>query len=469
MSNGVVDLAIEPRSAPTTGRQGLRKLSPDLISEARDKTAAQVIRIGLTFLGTTAFCVVSLLTPDSAMLGGNDRINVPVAGPVPFIGFMMLGPALLIALRLYLQIYVEHSDRLDRLARRMRAVRAPTLLPLRNPLIRIIGGLTFYLLLPLVIMLFAWKAAVFPFWGSGLLCVATTVIVSHGVLPLSKISRRSKIILSTGAAIVTAVTVLASPWPLGRPFNLERANLSGQLLTGQDLRDAHLSHADLGGASLVLANLSGADLSFSNLSGTHLGFAELLGANLNGANLRGSNLGFASLGGANLQRTNLGGADLTDADLRRANMSGANLINANLQRAKLAGANLSGANLVNAKLNRANLSYSIPSFKLQPSNQRQFLPGFVNLPANLSGANLTGADLSDAELGNANLQRANLGGANISGADLSGADLSGAALSLVDLSGVDLRNAKWVEACANGIKGLPEGITLKACPSRIGH
>jgi hypothetical protein len=155
MSNEVVDFPIEPRSVPTTDRHGLRKLSPDLISEARDKTAAQVVRVGLLFLGTTAFCVLSLLSPDSALLAGNDRISVPLAGPVSFIGFMLLGPTLLIALRLYLQIYVEHSNRLDRLARRMPAARAPTLVPLKNPLIRIVSGLTFYLLLPVVMMLFA--------------------------------------------------------------------------------------------------------------------------------------------------------------------------------------------------------------------------------------------------------------------------------------------------------------------------
>jgi hypothetical protein len=53
----VVELpSIKPRS--TSRRQGLRKLSPDLISKARDETAAQVRRIGLTFLGTAAFCLL---------------------------------------------------------------------------------------------------------------------------------------------------------------------------------------------------------------------------------------------------------------------------------------------------------------------------------------------------------------------------------------------------------------------------
>jgi len=130
-------LSVKRRS---TGRlQGLRKLPPDLIIKAWDETATQVTRLGLTFVGTAAFCLLSLLTPDSALLGGSEKINVPLAGSVSFFGFMLLGPALLIALRVYLQIYVEHSDRLNRLSRSMSAVRAPTLIPLQNPLMRIMS------------------------------------------------------------------------------------------------------------------------------------------------------------------------------------------------------------------------------------------------------------------------------------------------------------------------------------------
>src|SRR6478609_6940802 len=134
----------EVRNPPR--RRGLRKLSSDFIGKARDETATQVTRIGLTFLGTSAFCLLSLLSPDSALLGGSEKINVPFAGPVSFFGFMLLGPAVLIALRIYLQIYVEHSDRLDRLARSVAAVRAPSLVPLQNSLLRIFSGLIFYLL-----------------------------------------------------------------------------------------------------------------------------------------------------------------------------------------------------------------------------------------------------------------------------------------------------------------------------------
>ena len=41
-------------------------------------------------------------------------------------------PAVLIMLRIYLQIYVEHSERLERLARSMSIARAPMLVPLQK-------------------------------------------------------------------------------------------------------------------------------------------------------------------------------------------------------------------------------------------------------------------------------------------------------------------------------------------------
>jgi hypothetical protein len=314
-------------------KKGLRKLSPDLISKARDETATQVTRVGLTFLGTAAFCFLSLLSPDSALLGGSEKINVPLAGPVSFFGFMLLGPAVLIVLRVYLQIYVEHSDRLDRLARSVSAARAPSLVPLRNPLIRVFSGLTFYLLLPVAMMLFAWKAAVFPAWGSGLLCVATGVVVSHVMVPFSRFSWRSKGLLSLIAAIIAGVVILGFG-PLRRPFDLDRANMPGQYLWGNDLSNA----------SLIAANLSGANLRRANLSG-----AMLSGANLSGANLISTNLINASL-----IQANLSGANLFDANLSGANLFGANLFGARLSHVRLSGANLTGVrDLTSEQLDKA--------------------------------------------------------------------------------------------------------------------
>jgi uncharacterized protein YjbI with pentapeptide repeats len=395
----IVELPLfKPRLARR--HQGLRKLSPELISKARDETATQVTRVGLTFLGTAAFCLLSLLSPDTALLGGSDKISVPFAGPVSFLGFMLLGPTVLIVLRIYLQIYVEHSARLDRLARSVSAVRAPTLVPLENSLIRLFSGLIFYTLLPVAMMLFAWKPAVFPAWGLALFSVAAAVIASHVMLPSSRLSWRSKGFGSVSVAIIAGGVMLAFG-PLHRPFDLYRANLSGHWLQGEkDLRRADLGDANLSGANLLGANLRG--------------------ANLVGANLRGANLSYANLSEANLVRAKPRGADLSGAELLDADLSGADLVDANLS-----GANLSRANLPGADLSGADLSGE-------------------NLVGELGGANLSGANLSYA----------NLSRANLSGTDLSGADLSGAA---------NLTQTQLDKACGNAKTKLPEGLTLKHC------
>jgi uncharacterized protein YjbI with pentapeptide repeats len=406
-------LSIKPHS--TSRRQGLRKLSPDLIGKARDETATQITRIGLTFVGTSAFCLLSLPSPDSALLGGSERINVPFAGPVSFQGFMLLGPAVLIVLRVYLQIYVEHSERLDRLAQSMSIVRAPTLVPLQNPLIRYFSGLIFYLLLPLTMLLFAWKAAVFPVLGSGLLGVTAAVVASHLVLPLKRFSWRSKALPSAGAAIVV-LAMIDGFGPVRRPFALNRANLSGHWLANEDLSRA----------SLTSANLSGADLSIARLTGAYLNSATLTGANLTGANLSGAHLIVANLTGANLR-----GANLSDAHLSGANLSNAHLINVHLIGGNLTAADLTAADLSGADLSRANLSR-----------------------AKLSGARLIGARLI---------------GGNLSIADLSGASLFGANLSRTNLTGADLTGAKNLtqeqldEACGDSNTKLREGLTVKPC------
>src|SRR5262249_19935852 len=244
----IVELpSIKRRS--TSRRQGLRKLSPDLISKARDETATQVTRVGLTFLGTAAFCLLSLLSPDTALLGDSEKINVPLAGPVSFMGFMVLGPLVLIVLRVYLQIYVEHSDRLDRLARSLSVVRAPTFVPLQNHLIRLFSGFVFYVLLPLTMLLFTWKAAVFPAWGSALFGVSIAVIPSHVGLLFSKFSWGRSGMLSVSAGILGATFFAAGATfdnsPFHRGFVLYRANLSGQSLAREDLRRANLIFANL--------------------------------------------------------------------------------------------------------------------------------------------------------------------------------------------------------------------------------
>jgi uncharacterized protein YjbI with pentapeptide repeats len=281
---------------------------------------------------------------------------------VSFFGFMLLGPAVLIMLRIYLQMYVEHGDRLDRLARSVSADRAPTLVPLQNPLIRLLSALTFYALLPVAMLLFAWKAAVFPAWGSFLGGVTVAVIWSHSMLiRLSWLQRALKGACLLAAGALLGLKLLDSnhrPFELFRAdlsdrwlpqVDLHKANLSLANLSKANLNQANLSHANLSGATLSGADLSDADLSYADLSGeTDLINTILTRAKLNGAKLTGTTLFFANLSDANLSHADLSGANLSDPRVSAANVSRNThfIVNdANLSRADLSGANLSGATL----------------------------------------------------------------------------------------------------------------------------
>jgi hypothetical protein len=200
-------------------RQGLRRLSADQIGKAINETDKQVNSIMLAFIGAAAFCVLSLLTPDSALLGGSDKVNVPLAGPVSFVGFIIIGPAVLVVLRVYLEIYIEHGKRLARVARLVPAKRDPTLLSSQNAFLRFAFALVLSLLLPLTLLMFAWKAAVFPVWGAGLLCVAAAVIAGHAMLPLHRVSWWSRMLLSASVAILAGGAMLGFGLPR-RSFDL---------------------------------------------------------------------------------------------------------------------------------------------------------------------------------------------------------------------------------------------------------
>lgn len=246
--------------------------------------------------------------------------------------------------------------------------RQPWWVALENPFIRLFSGLTFYTLLPVAMMLFAWKAAVFPAWGSSIFGVAVTVIAYHVMLPFSRLSWRSKGFLSVSVAMIITGGVVFGSGPLRRPFNFSRANLSGQWLQRRDFHNANFSGANLSHAKLGNDNLSNTDLSNVNLSYANLSAAKLFGANLYAANLSyagmvGAHLNNAKMFDVNLTHAFAFGADLSNAYMKYANLGRSTLGNGNLSKVNLSGANLSGANgLIQKQLNKScgNSSTTLP-------------------------------------------------------------------------------------------------------------
>jgi uncharacterized protein YjbI with pentapeptide repeats len=468
------------------------------------ETAATVTRTMLTLVGFALFCILTLLTPDVALLPGGRNlnvplVNVPLAGPVSIGGFMLIGPFVLIVIRLYLEVYVQHYT----YALEHPAPMADRTLvtPHRHPFLRGAAWCVLYVAVPFTMGWFVWKDAVRLDWDwqKFLLLCATAVVTAYHIykvplpnalhLPWSRYKvqplntlllrspRLSKALLSVFFTIVlVSITILLMTlWykqgPLSRPFNLHHADLSKRWLPNEDLASANLELANLKSANLGGANLRGANLVDANFEDANLRRAHLQGANLRRAHLQGANLRRAHLEGAKLKGAHVKGAKhLRYAYLKGVWFPGAKLQDAYLDGAYLEGAylkdaNLSEASLWNAKLSDANLAGALLS------NAQMFqtlLTGAHLEHAYLDGAILmnvlaSDAHLEDAFLVNAMLDQTLLDGADLDGADLRGAHLKDVDLEDADLEGADLEGAKLVGVNLRGARNLTQEQLDAAC------
>lgn len=131
---------------------------------------------------------------------------------------------------------------------------------------------------------------------------------------------------------------------------------------GLDLRGADLRREDLQNLPLarIQGNIAWLDSPDLTLEQRTMAAVLLTGADLKGAHLEGSELGYAQLERADLrsvhlERASLGGANLEGAFLRKANLEGATLMGTHLDSAILWSARMVGTRLRNAHLEGATL------------------------------------------------------------------------------------------------------------------
>jgi uncharacterized protein YjbI with pentapeptide repeats len=245
--------------------------------------------------------------------------------------------------------------------------------------------------------------------------------------------------------------LINGPQPI---ISLQRADLSGVVLTDAILSGANLSGANLSGANLSGADLLGVDFTGANLSKADLLYTRLLNVQMDGVDLSGAYVYWwytNSTGSCGVCAAPPSTNPLPQA------LSGANINNAHLFYSTflepgengLAGKDLSGAPLEGADLRWANLS-----------------------GADLSGADLSGANLSHANLSDTNpfgprlRSGANLSGADLSGANLNGTDLSHANLSHANLSGDESLTQQQLDKTDSCLDAtLPSGLTCLRTPS----
>ncbi len=222
--------------------------------EAQAETARTINRLMLTSTVLGLVCCLALGFPDVYLLTTMTTVSVPFAGAASFKTMLLVLPVIVIAVRVYLQIYVHHWHWLDRITKRFSTRRVPVLSPLRQPLLRLFTGFILYALVPLVLSVLAYKAMVIPNWGVALLCVA--IVVGYVQVCPNRWLWPVKIvppILVFAAAIFIVYEGKLSAFR--RPFQLELANLERAILTSQDMKRANLVNTNLRQAKLSRTDL----------------------------------------------------------------------------------------------------------------------------------------------------------------------------------------------------------------------
>lgn len=388
------------------------KLPKDIARfEGLDEVEKISIHARNIFLAVIAGCVYSWLTiattTDAALLSNFASTPLPIIQTrVPIAGFYLAGPAILLIIYFYLQIYLQRmweglaglpaifpdGRTVDRWA-------YPWLLTgfvrAHSPLLRFgrpaffwfqfaLSVFAAWCLVPLTLAIFWWRYLPrHEWWGTTLLAILLVAGTGAGIvfywrarntLRGTKVKSHSAwegLAVILGFLLAVAITVVISKDAIDNPrysnADLFEADVSERpvdwkgekddpgLVKGARLKDMDLRYADGFGAFMV-----GADLRGANLRKARFGAAKLTKANMAFANLEGVFLVEANLEEANLLDANLQGADVRDAylknvTLREAILQKALLGGADLERADLSDATLEGADLVGANLKRTNL------------------------------------------------------------------------------------------------------------------
>lgn len=337
---------IAPGSAPSKEQQFALDLYSETLSRRKsfhEETSRVVKRVFLTLLGTCLFCIITLAgSPDIQLITPDAVVTLPLLNyDIGFEAFLLVGPAVLIALVLYLHIFVG-QQRCFELPVEHRAAILPNF---SSWSARLTATSIFYWLVPFTLAAFAWKAWPRP---DGPLLGALTVLVTSSLvfLQIRRCPSESRP-WAVPLFLASLITFSAGCFVLieKRQLNLFKANLAEKDLRNTNLAGAYAAEADLHGANLNGADLSGADLSGADLSAAKLGGTNLSGADLQYANMRGA-LGIVS---------NMSGADLRGANLNEAELNMVNFDRANLSRAKLSGVDLTGSRLTGVNLSGADL------------------------------------------------------------------------------------------------------------------
>ena len=344
--------SFRPRWYPTV--DDIAQLTPDALMALRRATSARIERTVLTLLGFGAYCVVALESPDSLLLLENPSVSLPfVQTEISFTAFLIVGPLLLLGIWTYLHLAVTHR-RLEMAALKQHALAiSPDLSEGRHPFLKVVGGLTYLGLAPLVMLDFAQGSS-----RSGLRRVddagsldrdldAPPRCHSHAEFATIPTRTEHRRLRSTDHPDGDVLDRPGSDRATLRPLS---SGARRRLSPGVNLRGAYAARANFEGAILIEADLTGINLGNARMAG-----ADLTGATVTGALLKWTDLKKADPLEGELQPLAFPPRRSRDANLNSANLSFANISGVDWERAVLDYGRLDFADIENSNFRGASL------------------------------------------------------------------------------------------------------------------
>jgi hypothetical protein len=130
-----------------------------------DEVSKSINRILTIIIGFSFFCFLALGASDKSLIEVNAQIKLPFANTeISFLDFLVVGPAVLVALSIYLHTFTDYWLRLSYQLRSDKSddsvtLGLPYLFNLPGRFARLLSDFLFYWLVPVVICYFVWKGS----------------------------------------------------------------------------------------------------------------------------------------------------------------------------------------------------------------------------------------------------------------------------------------------------------------------
>jgi len=123
-----------------------------------DEISKTIWRLASLLAASSVFCIIILSAPDVSLVSTDAKITIPIASiEVSYADFLFFAPVFLIALTLYLHVFIEHRLRLGTRLSADGEPLSPFLFNLGRPSAELLSAFLFYGMSPCVLAYFVWK------------------------------------------------------------------------------------------------------------------------------------------------------------------------------------------------------------------------------------------------------------------------------------------------------------------------